>query len=206
MICLFGGTFDPIHLGHLHAADVVCRRLELSEIRLVLSARPSHRGSTGASVDQRWAMLTLACADDARLTPDDREMRRTRPSYTVETLEAVRREHPQASISWVIGSDAYALLPSWHRWREVLDLANLVVLTRPGPFPALGDEMRQLTRTHRVRSLAGCHQGGILQVDNAMKEISAAGIRQRIAKGQEVSHLLPGAVATYIKDHHLYGS
>ena len=205
MICLFGGTFDPVHLGHLHAADVVCRELALDQIRLVLSARPSHRGAPGASVDHRWAMLRLACADDDRLVPDDREMRRERPSYTVETLEAVRAEHPQTAISWVIGSDAYALLPTWHRWKEVLDLTNLVVLARPGPFPALDDDMRRLMEKHRVGSLAGCHQGGILVVENAMKEIAAADIRRGIAEGRDVSHLLPARVATYIKDHHLYG-
>jgi len=204
LICLFGGTFDPIHLGHLHAADVVCRVLGLAEIRFVLSARPSHKAGTGASLEDRWAMLQLACADDGRFVPDDREMRRARPSYTVETLEAVRAQSPKACICWVIGSDAYALLPSWHRWREVLKLANLVVLSRPGPFPELDEEMRQLTRKHRVSSLADCHSGGILVVDNAMKEVAAADIRTAIAEGRSVSHLLPLPVAIYIKTHHLY--
>lgn len=206
MICLFGGTFDPIHLGHLHAADVVCRVLEVAEIRLVLSARPSHKAATGADLTHRWAMLQLACADDERFVPDDREMHRSRPSYTVETLEAVRAETPSASLCWVIGSDAYALLPSWHRWQDVLRLANLVVLSRPGPFPDLDAEMRRLTARHRVSSLAGCHSGGILVVDNAMKEIAAADIRADIASGRDVSHLLPPPVATYIRRHHLYGS
>ena len=205
MICLFGGTFDPVHLGHLHAADVVCRELGLSEIRLVLSARPSHKAATGASLAHRWAMLNLACEGDPRLVPDDREMHRSRPSYTVETLEAVRASHPGRRICWVIGSDAYALLPSWHRWREVLKLANLVVLARPGPFPELDEEMQTLTDTHRVDSLTDCHSGGILLVDNAMKEIAAADIRAAIAEGRDVSHLLPVTVATYIREHHLYG-
>jgi nicotinate-nucleotide adenylyltransferase len=204
LICLFGGTFDPIHLGHLHAADVVCRVLGLDEIRLVLSARPSHRGATGASLEHRWAMLQLACAGDARFVADDRELRRARPSYTVETLEAVRAEAPEASLSWVIGSDAYALLPTWHRWQDVLKLANLVVLSRPGPFPALDAVMRRLTEQHRVSSLSGCHSGGILLVDNAMKEIAAADVRAAVAGGRDVSHLLPPPVATYIRTRHLY--
>jgi len=205
LICLFGGTFDPVHLGHLHVADVVCRVLGLDEIRLVLSARPSHKTDTGASLEHRWAMLRLACADDARLVPDDTEMRRSRPSYTVETLEAIRERSPDACLSWVIGSDAFALLPTWHRWREVLKLTNLVVLTRPGPFPALGEDMRALIEGHRVASLSGCHSGGILVVDNAMKEIAAADIRNAIAEGRDVSHLLPPPVATYNRTHHLYG-
>ncbi|HEY5644446.1 MAG TPA: nicotinate-nucleotide adenylyltransferase [Pseudomonadales bacterium] len=206
MICLFGGTFDPIHLGHLHAADVVCRALDLVEIRLVLSARPSHRMATGASLEHRWAMLQLACEDDARFVPDDREMRRDRPSYTVETLEAVRSEMPGARLCWVIGSDAYAMLPSWHRWQEVLKLANLVVLARPGPFPTLDERMQRLTEAHRVASLSGCRSGGVLLVDNAMKQIAAADIRAAIAEGRDVSDLLPLRVANYIRDHQLYGA
>ena len=128
MICLFGGTFDPIHRGHLLAAERVCDALELAEILLVLSARPSHKESTGASLEDRWRMLELACRDHPRLKPDDREMRRRRPSYTVETLQELAEEFPGTSLTWVLGSDAYALLPSWYEWRRVLELANLVVL------------------------------------------------------------------------------
>ena len=110
MICLFGGTFDPVHNGHLHAAETVVAALGVDEIRLVLSARPSHKDRTGASLEHRWAMLQLACADRPQLVPDDREIRRQRPSYTVETLEAVRAEAPDEDLAWVIGSDAFALL------------------------------------------------------------------------------------------------
>ncbi len=204
MICLFGGTFDPVHLGHLHAARTVCRALALREIRLVLSARPSHRPGPSASLAHRWAMLELACADDPRLVPDDREMRRRGPSYTVETLEALRAEQPQACITWVMGSDAYALLPAWYRWREILELANLVVLARPGSFPALDPRMERFTRAHRTDSLAGRRCGGILVLEAPMKEISAAEIRSALAAGRAVAHLLPDPVATYIRTHHLY--
>ena len=204
MICLFGGTFDPVHLGHLHAARAVCRALDLERIHLVLSARPSHKAGTSAGLEDRWAMLELACEGDARLVPDDREMQRRRPSYTVETLEAVRREHPRACIAWVLGSDAYAELPTWHRWRELLELANLVVLTRPGPFPDLDPVMNRFTREHRVASLDGLLSGGVLLLEALMEEISAADIRTRIAAGREVDHLLPAGVANYIRAHGLY--
>ena len=205
MICLFGGTFDPVHNGHLHAAESVSSALGLDRVRLVLSARPSHKESTGAPLADRWAMLQLACADRPRLVADDREMRRSRPSFTVETLEALRNEHPKASLCWVIGSDAYALLDSWHRWREVLTLANLVVLRRPGGFPPMSERMRTYTEAHRVDSLDDCHEGGIFMLDDAMQEISAAGIRSDIASGRDVGHLIPAPVAAYIREHHLYG-
>ena len=204
MICLLGGTFDPVHNGHLHAAEAVLAALNLEEIRLVLSARPSHKDSTGATLEQRWAMLTLACADHPRLVPDDREIRRDRPSYTVETLEALKTEHPDESLTWVIGSDAYALLDTWYRWTDVLELANLVILQRPGGFPQMSRAMRDYTEAHRVPTLAGCHKGGIFIMEDAMQEVSAAEIRAGIARGRDMAELLPASVALYINEHGLY--
>ncbi len=205
MICLFGGTFDPVHNGHLHAAETVLAALGVAQIHLVLSARPSHKDSTGASLEQRWAMLELACAGHPALLPDDREMHRQRPSFTVETLEAIRADAPDEDLAWVIGSDAYALLESWYRWQEVLELANLVVLQRPGGFPEMSEQMVAYTRAHQVDSLAGCHKGGILVLEDAMQEVSAQDIRAGVAAGDDVSHLIPPPVALYIRQHRLYG-
>lgn len=204
MICLFGGTFDPIHLGHLHAAETVCDALALTEIRLVLSARPSHKNTTGAGLADRWSMLCLACAEHPRLLPDDRESNRDRPSFTVDTLLELRVEHPSAALCWVVGSDAYALLPSWYRWQEVLELANLVVLKRPGHPMKLDDTMAGLTRSHRVGSLERRRQGGILLLEEPMRELSAQAVRAAIAEGRDVAHLLPEPVANYITKHGLY--
>ncbi len=205
MICLFGGTFDPVHLGHLHAAERVLTTLAVPEIRLLLSARPSHKASTGASLEDRWAMLSAACAERQGLIADNREALRDKPSYTVDTLLEFRAEQPREALTWVIGSDAYALLPSWYRWESVLELANLVVLARPGPFPTLDATMTELTERHRVDDLDGCHEGGILLMEDAMEEVSAAEVRERVAAGLSVSHLLPAVVANYISSHHLYG-
>ena len=205
MICLFGGTFDPVHNGHLHAAETVVAALGVDEIRLVLSARPSHKDRTGASLEHRWAMLQLACADRPQLVPDDREIRRQRPSYTVETLEAVRAEAPDEDLAWVIGSDAFALLETWYRWQEVLELANLIVLRRPGEFPAMSERMTAYTEAHLVDSLAGCHKGGIFMLEDAMQEVSAQSVRAELAAGRDVAHLIPQPVALYIRDNHLYG-
>lgn len=195
-----------MHRGHVHAAETVVATLGIPELRLVLSARPSHKEGTGASLVARWDMLQLACIDHPRLVADDREIRRPRPSFTVETLEAVRADRPGEALVWVIGSDAYALLPSWHRWREVLELANLVVLSRPGGFPELSEDMQAYTDAHRVKSLAGRRAGGILLLDALMQEISSADIRAAIAGGREVDHLLPEAVALYIRNNRLYGA
>ena len=204
MICLFGGTFDPVHNGHIHAAETVASVLGVREIRLVLSARPSHKDSTGASLAQRWHMLQLACAEHDAMIPDDREMLRPRPSYTVETLEAVRSEAPEEDLAWVIGSDAYALLETWYRWQEVLKLANLIVLRRPGQFPSMSERMTAYTAAHQVDSLADCHKGGILMLEDPMQEVSAQGIRAALAAGEDASHLIPPSVALYIRENQLY--
>ncbi|NIP16235.1 MAG: nicotinate-nucleotide adenylyltransferase [Pseudomonadales bacterium] len=206
MIALFGGTFDPVHRGHLHGAAAVCDALGAESIAMVLSARPGHRGSPGASAEHRWEMLCLACADDERLVPDDRELNRDRPSYTVDTLLEIRKEVGDESLVWVLGSDAYADLASWHRWREVLSLANLVVLQRPGGprrWPAPVDE---LTARHRVDAMLDAPCGQILFLKAPMQDVSASEIRAAIAGGRPVGHLLPERVATYISRHGLYGA
>ena len=204
MICLFGGTFDPVHLGHLHAAETVCAALDVPRVQLVLSARPSHRGTTGAAVGHRWRMLTLACAAHPRLQPDDREVRRSGPSYTVQTLEEVRRECPAGPICWVIGSDAFALLATWHRWRRVLELANLVVLRRPGHSLKLDETLSGLLRQRRIDSVRDVDAGGILVLTRRMRDVAAREIRATLAAGGNVDHLLPEPVAAYIREHHLY--
>jgi nicotinate-nucleotide adenylyltransferase len=218
LICLFGGTFDPIHLGHLHAARSVCAALQLVSIRMLLSARPGHRAEPGATTSQRWQMLELACVDDPRLVPDDTEVRRAervgRPSYTVETLEEVRARHPHAVLGWVVGSDAYAELMTWHRWRELFDLTHLVVLQRPGSSLQLSGELAAVTVQRRLDASPRSPAGGVLMIEAPMKNISSTVIRQALARvGQDaagrddpaVADLLPAAVYTYIKNQHLYG-
>lgn len=214
MICLLGGTFDPVHVGHLYAARTVCEALNLEHIRLVLSARPGHRGEPGADVEARWCMLQLACADDARLVPDDVEMRRAArlgvPSYTVDTLTALRAEHPRAVIAWVVGSDAYGGIMGWHRWRELFELANLVVLRRPGSDLVLPDALAVLTRERQIYGRPAEPAGGVLILTAAMLDVSATRIRRALrghAPGETdaIADLLPAAVYTYIKNHHLYG-
>lgn len=209
MICLFGGTFDPVHVGHIHGAVQVCDALDLESIHLVLSARPGHRQEPGASAEHRWRMLVLACGADPRLQPDDRELRRAaaglRPSYTVETLEEVRREAPAAVLLWVLGSDAFQELPTWHRWREVLQLAHLVVLQRPGAPLLLDETMQAVVAAHRLHGPPADPAGGILFLDAPMQNVSASEVRANLAADGRADHLLPAAVYTYIKSHGLYG-
>jgi nicotinate-nucleotide adenylyltransferase len=209
LIGLFGGTFDPVHLGHLHAAVSVCDALALPSLHLLLSARPGHRREPFASVEHRWRMLQLACAVDSRLVPDDREIRRARrqhrPSWTVDTLEELRGEHPAEPLVWIVGSDAYAGLLSWHRWRDVLVLAHLVVLTRPGTELVLAPPLVAVTAERRAATLPQTSGGAIVFLDLPMRPISATEVRAAIAAGLPTGDLLPAAVSTYIAEHDLYG-
>ena len=134
-IGIFGGTFDPIHNGHLLPVDEVRRSLDLDSVRFILAARPGHRASPVADVDHRWRMLTLAIGDFPHFVADDRELRRGGISYTVPTLESLRQEVGSRSLCLILGLDAFLDLPTWHRWREVTCLAHVAVMQRPGWTP-----------------------------------------------------------------------
>lgn len=206
MICLFGGTFDPIHLGHMHAALTVCEALSLDQVHMVLSAQPAHRDPTGATSQQRWQMLELACESQPQLVADDREMRRSGPSYTVDTLTDARAECGADPLCWVIGSDALADLPSWKRWRDVLSLCNLVVLSRPGSQEVYPEAVRELLAQRATDAVPNEPTGQVFVVEARMRSISASQVRHALAVGGAVEHLLPARVAAYISEHGLYGA
>ena len=209
MIGFFGGTFDPIHNGHLHAARTAVSVLGLECVNLVLAARPAHRAPPSATIDQRWAMLELALAGDDVLRPDDREIHRGTVSYTIETLEEVRAECGMtASIVWLLGWDAYRHLATWRRWRELLSLSHLAVMRRPGSDIVLDATMNAYTLRHRVDEPADMRRspaGSIFFFTAQMLPISATDIRARVTRSADVSGLLPSGVWTYITRHHLYG-
>ncbi len=212
-IAILGGTFDPVHYGHLRFADDVRRALGLAEVRLVPAADPPHRDRPTASAADRLAMLRLAVAEFPGLAVDDRELRRGGKSFTVLTLEELRAEFPDSPILVLLGADAFRGLPSWHRWREVFDLAHFVVVERPGvnledglPAPLLA-----IWRERRVDDpgiLISCPAGAIFVQPIAPVDVSATLIRDRVAHegnaGTKWRGLLPPAVLAYIERHHLY--
>ena len=201
MIAFLGGTFDPVHNGHLHAARVVAQALSCP-VRLVLSARPPHRVPPEASAEQRWTLLELVCAGEPRLTADDIELRRGGPSYTTDTLAALRVRHGDEPLSWILGTDAFNEIHTWQRWRSVLDFGHLLVLPRPGT--ALKGAALEFYREHRCPDLEQRPAGGIRLLDEAMLPVSASTVRALIAAGGDASHLLPQGATTYIKRHDLY--
>jgi nicotinate-nucleotide adenylyltransferase len=210
---ILGGTFDPIHFGHLELAREVRAALAFAELRLVPAGAPPHRPAPVASGAQRLAMARLGIADYPELAVDDREIRRSGPSYTVLTLEELRAEAPSRPLALIVGTDAVAGLPQWHRWREIFVLAHLVVVARPGfasadaLTPELAREWRQRLTTAPAE-LARRPAGAIVVQPITAHPISASAIRALLARGREgaaaVTGLLPASVLAYIERNQLY--
>ena len=202
---VFGGTFDPIHAGHLHAARTVAAACG-SSVEMVLAARPGHRNVPAADIEDRWAMLEIACRGDDRLDPSRIEIDRPGRSYAVDTLEELgaRCDRP---VVWVIGTDAVALTRSWHRAGELADLCSFLVLERPDVDSAGGDcALAVPVGFEQVGSVRALFEksGRIHVLKRKMRGLSATEIRSRIARGEDVDRLLPPGVWTYIKERRLY--
>ena len=184
-IGILGGTFDPIHYGHLRLADDVRRQLDLPEVRLIPAGEPPHREKPVASAPDRLAMTELGCAEFAGLSADDREIRRHGPSYTVLTLEELHEEQPMRPLLLLIGADAFAGLAGWHRWERLFTLAHFVVVERPGrplDLDALPEPLRNTVAApvvHRSRAA----RAPARRLDLPAQRDAAADIRDRDTRG-----------------------
>jgi nicotinate-nucleotide adenylyltransferase len=204
---IFGGTFDPVHYGHLRAAAEVCEKLDVTDFRLLPAGQPPHRDHTGAAAYHRLAMLELALAPYPDLTVDEREVRREGPSYMVETLASIRREQGSAPVILCLGQDAANQLEGWHRWRELFDLAHLVVMKRPRSRPRYPEAVARELECRRVRSTAGLMDqpaGRVRYLEVTQLAISSTDIRRQLATGRDPRFLLPATVLAYIRKHGLY--
>lgn len=176
---ILGGTFDPVHNAHLAMARATLEHLWLERVLWIPTGAPQYRAPARTPARHRLAMLELAIAGEPRYAIDSRELDPGHSGYTVDTLKSLGG-HPVL----ILGADQYAKLETWHRWREVLELADLAVVARPGS-PAPG--------------------GRVQQVPMAPMDISASDIRARVARGERIAGLVPAAVQRYIEQHHLYG-
>jgi nicotinate-nucleotide adenylyltransferase len=210
---ILGGTFDPVHYGHLRLADDVRRALGVGEVRLMPGRDPPHRAGPDANAVDRAAMLHLAVAGHPGLVVDGRELNRTGKSYSVVTLEELRAEYPERPLWLLLGADAFRGLPLWHRWRDIFDLAHIVVVERPGVAlrEALPPELATEWKKRQIRDAAPLFSSpaGAIYVQHVSPQpISATAIRAKLAQGvngnEELAQLLPAAVLTYIDQHHLY--
>ncbi|AND69162.1 nicotinate-nucleotide adenylyltransferase [Dyella thiooxydans] len=195
-LAILGGTFDPVHIGHLCVAWEASELLD-AEVRLMPAGVPPHRTPPVASAEQRVALLRAALAGQDRLQLDPRELGRDGPSYSVDTLEALRAEQGDRPLVLLMGADAFASLPSWHRWSRLFELAHLGVFTRPG-FKAAWPADLDAAITGRLVDPAGDwyvrEAGSVLQLEVTPLEISATRIRRLLAEGRVPRYLLPEGV------------
>ena len=204
---IFGGTFDPIHFGHLRTAFELLHALRLAEVRLVPAGNPPHRGIPLCDARHRLDMVRAAVADQPGLVVDDREVRREGPSYTVLTLRELRDEAPGRPICLLLGMDAFLGLPQWHEWRSVFELAHVVVAHRPGwtaPEAGTLGELLAERGTRRVEDLHESVAGRIHVRPVTQLEISSTDLRDLIVAGQDPRYLLPDAVRALIRDTGCY--
>ncbi len=213
---IFGGTFDPLHIGHLRLAIEAGENLGLTAVRFIPAGQPPLRDTPRTPAAHRLAMVRLAVADTPGFTVDASEAESPAMSYTVDTLERLRRElGPAQPLVLLLGADAFARLESWQRWRELFELAHIAVATRPGHAlkvgagdtataanSALNAEFQ--TRHGLASDLATAPAGRIVPFAITGLEISATALRQRLAAGLDARHLAPAAVLDYIHQHHLY--
>lgn len=202
MIGILGGTFDPIHLGHLHIASQVSTQLELRQLHFMPCALPVHRGLPHASAEHRCAMIRLALREMESFVLNTLELEREGPSYSVDSLREIRR-HSSDSLLLVLGADAFNGFASWKSPREILRLANLVVCGRPG-----FEIDAELFGEHQVESASALSQhsaGAILPLEVNAIDCSSSAVRASLLQGQVPRQLLPAEVADYIDEHNLYG-
>ena len=200
---IFGGTFDPVHNGHLRTAFELREALRLAEVRFLPTGNPPHREVTLASAEMRLAMVRAAVADEPAFTVDDRETRRGGLSYSVDTLAELRAEFPQRPICLLLGMDAFLGLPNWHRWRELLELAHVVVAHRPGwKAPTQGPlgEVMVDRGTGSVRDLHEATAGRVFVHAVTQLEISSTELRALIARGRNPRYLVPDSVCKLLRE------
>jgi len=211
-IGILGGTFDPIHFGHLRLAEEMLELANLRQIRFIPTGIPPHRNAPQVSAQHRSAMVRLAITDQPAFVLDEREVERTAPCYTVNTLRELRAELGAAQpLCLLMGGDAFLQLHTWHEWEQLFGLAHIVVGYRPGFTleERIHSATAELQRHYQQRlcaanALSQQPCGGITELAIPKLEISATDIRRRVAEGRTIRYLLPSAVANYIHQHQLY--
>ena len=207
LIGVYGGTFDPIHLGHINAAKEIQQTIGMKEVRMVLSARPPHRLQPALSAEQRFELLTLATKSETKLIADDCEILRSGPSYMVDTLFEFKQNQPRKSWALILGMEAFNGITRWHRWSDLLSLAHIVVTDRAGFDNQWSASVMDVVGKHQTfdkAELKKLTHGKIYRQDVTPIDISATQIRAIVQQGQSAKHLLPPAVWAEICNKNLY--
>lgn len=206
-LAIFGGTFNPVHYGHLRCAEQARLLLNLSTLYLMPAGTPPHRAAPSTTPEQRLRMLNLALEEFPLLAIDDRETRRTGPSYMVDTLKELRSEFPNRPLLLLLGQDAANYLHTWHDWESLFTLTHLVTFPRPGAKPQYRRDLEKQIE-HRscpdLESLLEKETGGVLHLELDLIDISATAIQSIIRLGRSPRSMLPERVLGFINENRLY--
>lgn len=207
-IGILGGTFDPVHHGHLRLALEIVSKLDLDEVRLIPLKKPAHRQEPFATEKQRLHMLQLATEGSHDLIADDRELKRDEVSYSIDTLRSLRKEFPDRALCLIVGQDAFSKLDTWKEWQGLLDYAHIIVATRPDGNPVVYNEtIADLLQNHETNNINKLHKEKnklIMQLDIPLLDISSTLIRKNFSDKKDCRYLLPNSVIEYIKQESLY--
>lgn len=206
---LFGGTFDPVHFGHLAPIKQAAVQTGIDCVLLIPCFVSPLKTSPKVSTVHRLAMLKLACQDEPLFEVDDRELKRQQPSYTVDTLLQLRSERPNTPLCFFMGMDSLVSLNNWHRWQDILKLCHIIVCRRSGYENHMPEVIKALISKHQTndnKDLSNALAGHIFIAETDMLNISATDIRRKLAKGETLQTLLPPSVIAYIQQHKLYST
>ncbi|MCK4869588.1 MAG: nicotinate-nucleotide adenylyltransferase [Gammaproteobacteria bacterium] len=196
-IGIFGGTFDPVHYGHLQVANEVYKQLNLQEIKFIPCNQSPHKEQPIATPKQRVAMLELATKSHPEFTIDTREIDRGGKSYMIDTLASLKEDYPNTPLCLIISQDAFAKFNTWHKWQEIIKLVNLIVANRPDSQPITAPEILALLKDHQTADR-------IQMISINPLPISATAIRKLAATKHDLNQLTPNKVCDYIKIHNIY--
>lgn len=204
-IGILGGTFDPIHLGHLHVAHEVLQLAHLDQIQFIPVQQPVHRETPLADAIDRLTMLKLALQNEPLFSINTIELERNTPSYTIDTLKALA--NPKDILYFIMGIDSFLQFNTWHHWQTIIDYCHLIIVNRPFYDVAIPPPLQLFYDTHRVNDWTNCQnkqEGCILPIAIKPCEISATAIRQQLAKHESKIIGLPNSVYEFIRQNHLY--
>jgi nicotinate-nucleotide adenylyltransferase len=207
-IGILGGTFNPIHYGHLRIAQETAEAFALSQIKFLPAAKPPLKTEPKVTAKQRVEMVQLAITTNPLFSLDTRELERNGPSYTIDTLESLRAEHPRDALCLIIGTDAFTHFDQWYRWQHILDYCHLIVVSRPPVADLdLSETLRKLLQMHQTHDATQLsqHTHGLIAMHAVTAlDISSSQIRSLVHAHQNPAYLCPDVVISYIQAHQLY--
>ena len=202
---IFGGTFDPVHFGHLRSAHRVLELFREAKLVMIPCQIPPHRSQPAVHGKHRLNMLNMAVGEERSITVDDCELKRIGKSYTFDTLKIYRKRWPETPLYFLLGSDAWVTLTTWYRWQELINFSHLVVLTRPGESVAESSELRNWAEPKTAElSHISAKAGNVVRLTLEQVELSATVVRAAMAQGQSVAGWIPNNVIDYIRTNRLY--